>query len=456
MPKRAIEITFPITEVNSIAEKESTGFGRRHYRPWSVMHKWWARRLGSVFRAIILYSLANKNMIQWSNNQNDYVSSNWDQNPHTLWNFYSQDVRFSGKVVLDPMMGGGTTVVEALRFGCKVIAGDLNPVAWFVVKKQVEDINPTRLKAALTSLNKDVGNDLRKYYKTICPECGNDAEALYYFYYKEMRCPDCGRAIPLMRDMFLARSPVGKEDVVICPDCWHVFNTKSAEIQTRCIRCGTMFVPKQTFYFKNQEFYCLNKDCGPRKIVKTIMENGKPNEKMYAIEFYCNTCDDAGNPRLKHGRGYKAADSFDEKMLENAKKEYKHVEKHLPIPGTRIPRGVETKRALNHGYKTFKELFNERQLLNLGKIYKWILELEDWDVKEFFTLAFSNCLKYNNMFCKYNGTRGFITDIFRTHSYSPSMAPVEGNCYDAPKGRGSFAAFVNLVIEGKEYCRNPF
>jgi adenine-specific DNA methylase len=111
---------------------------------------------------------------------------------------------------------------------------------------------------------------------------------------------------------------------------------------------------------------------------------------------------------------------------------------------------------LNHGYTKFRDLFNERQLLNLGKIYRWILELEDWEVKEFFILAFSNCLKYNNMFCKYNGTRGFITDIFRTHSYSPSMAPVESNCYDTPKGRGAFTAFVNLVIEGKEYCRNPF
>jgi adenine-specific DNA methylase len=136
--------------------------------------------------------------------------------------------------------------------------------------------------------------------------------------------------------------------------------------------------------------------------------------------------------------------------------EFERIGNHLPIPNTGIPEGIETKRALNHGYTRFRDLFNQRQLLNLGKIYKWILELEDWGVKEFFTLAFSNCLKYNNMFCKYNGTQGFITDIFRTHSYSPSMAPVEGNCYDTPRGRGSFTAFVNLVIEGKEYCRSPF
>jgi tRNA G10 N-methylase Trm11 len=29
-------------------------------------------------------------------------------------------------VILDPFMGGGTTVVEPLRLGCKVIGVDLN------------------------------------------------------------------------------------------------------------------------------------------------------------------------------------------------------------------------------------------------------------------------------------------------------------------------------------------
>ena len=87
------------------------------------MHKWWARRLGSVFRTILLYSLADENIVGWNGN------------PSGLWEYYSNDVNLGGKVVLDPMMGGGTTVIEALKLGCKVIAGDVNPVSWFLVKK---------------------------------------------------------------------------------------------------------------------------------------------------------------------------------------------------------------------------------------------------------------------------------------------------------------------------------
>ena len=45
-------------------------------------------------------------------------------------------------------MGGGTTVVEALRLGCKVTGIDLNPVAWFIVKTEVEPVDLDALQQA--------------------------------------------------------------------------------------------------------------------------------------------------------------------------------------------------------------------------------------------------------------------------------------------------------------------
>jgi len=443
--KRAIESTFPIAKINQIAEGESTGFGRRHYRPVYVMHKWWARRLGSIFRSIILYSLADEKLISW------------DKKAENLWKFYSQNIQLHGKVVLDPMMGGGTTVVEALKLGCKVVGGDLNPVAWFIVKKSVEDIDPELLRQALIDIDRDLGNSLRKYYRTICPECGNEAEGIYYFYYKEIPCPKCANTVPLMHNFFLAKSLTKQEDNVVCPKCWNVFQTKSAIKVAKCPKCDEKFIAMKRGFTLGRKFRCRNNSCETHSIVKTIQSmKERPKEKLYAIEFYCEHCDSSKNERLKNGRGYKTSDIMDCELLEKATEEFLRVGESLPIPRSAIPDGVETRRAQNHGYRDFKDLFNSRQLLNLGKIYRWILNIRDQNLKEFMILAFSNCLKYNNMFAKYNATRGFITDIFRTHSISPSLTPVEANCYDTKKGRGAFTAFVNLVIEGKEYCRAPF
>ncbi|MFX1416232.1 MAG: DNA methyltransferase, partial [Promethearchaeota archaeon] len=251
-------------------------------------------------------------------------------------------------------------------------------------------------------------------------------------------------------------NPSEQGDFVICPQCWSIFHAENSRNEVNCSNCDYIFTPLETSFTNGREYHCSSKGCKSGKIIDYIRENGQPEEQMYAVEFHCKACEKDRNPRLKNGRGYKTPDSRDFELLRLALAEFEKVDAKLPVPDTQIPIGVETRRALNHGYLRFRDMFNDRQLLNLGKIYRWILKIDDWKVKEFLILAFSNSLKYNNMFAKYNATRGFITDIFRTHSFSPSMAPVEANCYDTPKGRGAFTAFLNLVIEGKEYCRSPY
>ena len=44
---KAIEFSFPFEEISEVAEIES--WRKEVHRPIYHMHKWWARRLGSVF-----------------------------------------------------------------------------------------------------------------------------------------------------------------------------------------------------------------------------------------------------------------------------------------------------------------------------------------------------------------------------------------------------------------------
>ena len=86
-----IEQTFPLRELNELAEQES--HNKHFYRPATYVHKWWARRLGSVFREVLLRSAP---------------SSRGRIPPLGA---------LEGLVVYDPFAGSGTTLVEAVKLG---------------------------------------------------------------------------------------------------------------------------------------------------------------------------------------------------------------------------------------------------------------------------------------------------------------------------------------------------
>src|SRR5438477_7093798 len=99
---------FPIAFLSRLAERES--WRKEIHRPVYHVHKWWATRLGSVFRSIILGGLKGEGA--------DLLSCFYQSND------------YGNTVVLDPFMGSGTTLGEALKLGCRVVGCDINPVSY--------------------------------------------------------------------------------------------------------------------------------------------------------------------------------------------------------------------------------------------------------------------------------------------------------------------------------------
>ena len=224
---RAIEVGFPIVEINRLAVPE-----RNSFKPIYQMHKWFARRASCVFRAILLGAL--KPAFKPDGTPTDLMAE--------FYKDHTNDPDTKGKHILDPFMGGGTTVVEALRLGCKVTGIDLNPVAWFIVKTEVEPVDLDELKEAFErlaarpvdwNLNKSLRETLLGLYKTEI-EPGVEADVIYTFWVKHAICtdPNCKREVPLFKDYIIARkSPsVRYFRDVRCPHCdqaydWDIENT---------------------------------------------------------------------------------------------------------------------------------------------------------------------------------------------------------------------------------------
>ena len=106
--KRLIESdSFPFEFISQLAEMES--WRKEVYRPIYHIHKWWAKRLGSVFRGILLGSALpdSENLVEAFYRQHD----------------------FANLTVFDPFMGSGTTIGEAHKLGFTALGRDINPVA---------------------------------------------------------------------------------------------------------------------------------------------------------------------------------------------------------------------------------------------------------------------------------------------------------------------------------------
>jgi len=215
--RKAIEESFPVVEINRLAIPE-----RNAFKPIYKIHKWFARRASCVFRAILLAAMKPAGT--------DIMAEFYKDHTH--------DPDTNGIRVLDPFMGGGTTIVEALRLGCHVTGIDLSPVAWFIVKTEVEPVDIKELKAAFkrlevrTTLNgKPLKEELLSHYKTECPCCGagrEEADIIYTFWVKSAICtnPTCQKEVPLFPKYIISKKSPSIRYVpdYQCAKCKRVFD----------------------------------------------------------------------------------------------------------------------------------------------------------------------------------------------------------------------------------------
>jgi len=480
-----IERGFPIERVNEIAAKE--GRAKMYYRPIYTMHKWWARRLGCVFRTISLYALLDdpekvsvfepghegSTLASYGDDANgesdlDVASllENVDMtDPESLWELYPKDVRIENKKILDPFMGGGTSLVEASRFGAEVVGNDLNPVAWFVTKKELEagQTDVEELEEAFEKVKQDVADEILQYYKTPCPHGDHDADVMYNFWVKELDCVSCGHTVPLFKDYRVAKGRYENDDKynVLCPGCGTVTLVDDWQSESVCNDCGHGFVPKEGNVSRGGKYNCP--DCGQKyDITDAIGEQGEFRTRLYALEYYCEHCDNDGLDRSEV-KGYREALPSDLEAADNAEKEWKESEElDQFVPNLSIPKGSKTQSSsidgsdvFEHGYEQWSDMFNERQKLVLSKLLRSISEIEDQNLKEYLLLAFSDSLMFQNTFTIYNLSANKIEGVFKSNAFDPQMDFVENNVWGTEYGRGTFESTWRKLLRGIRYSSAP-
>lgn len=424
----SIEQNFNVSFVAALALREKQI--QQNYRPIIAVHKWFARRPGTLFRALILAEFGDG----------------------PVEDLFFRANSFPGRQVADPFMGGGTPLIEANRLGCDVRGYDINPMSAWIVREEIEHLDLVAYRAAADELLTALRADLDALYRTDCPIYGDkDVPAKTFLWIKEIDCQSCGIGVPLFPRYLISEDARHPANVLVCGQCGQLNETTDLNRPGHCWDCRAQL----TLDGPAHRSHCACLNCG---YVNTYPrpEAGPPRHRLFALEYY--------NPARKgshKGRFFKKADAKDIDRFGEAERRWKALTAAF-VPEQPIPPGDETQRLHRWGYERYADLFNSRQLLGLEQSARLIASVENERVRHALATNLSDLLRYQNMLCRYDTMALKSLDIFSVHGFPVSLVQAESNLLGIVNskginiGSGGWTNIIDKYFKAKRYCDAPF
>ena len=424
-----IEKDFDISFIADLALREKQI--QQNYRPVIAVHKWFARRPGTLFRGLLL--------------------SEFSKSP--LRETFYRPNQFPGVHVGDPFMGGGTPLLEANRLGCDVTGFDINPMSYWIVKQEIEHLDIDAYIKASYSLRESLDKEVGHLYRTTCVFCGaRDALAKYFLWVKVIKCGKCQNEIDLFPGYLLAGDSRHPKNVFVCPSCGQLTESSDRKEPGSCKHCRANLSANGPA----KRNHCSCAKCGTLNSFPDP-KLGPPQHRLFALEYYCPSCRD------EHvGRYFKAPDKDDLSRVQEAEEKCMRIDSSF-VPEDEIPSGDETNRLHRWGYRRYREMFNARQLLGLEISARLISRVSNERVRNALATNLSDLLRYQNMLCRYDTMALKSLDIFSVHGFPVGLIQCESNLLgiiEAGKnmciGSGGWANIIEKFRKAKSYCDSPF
>ncbi len=372
----AIDTEFDEAFVSALAQQEA--YNKHHYRPNTYLHKWWARRCGTTFRAIL------KALVEDDAKRDFYAAGGLE-----------------GKVILDPMMGGGTTLHEAIRMGATVVGADIDPLPILQARATLSHIPLEKIDDAFERIHSKLVERIGRYYLTKSPCCNDICDSRFTILGLRKQC-SCGEVIAV--DKLTLRKTSDGKHIHIDPITHNILC--DGEVVSSSLGDGRALIAQR-------KKVC--EECGLkyRELVdKLHYERYVP----LAIFGRCAT----------HGDFFKAPDAIDRSLIAQAKLARGLYAKEDFC----ISAGPKTNNLLRRGIRCYLDLFTDRQLLYLRAASEELAKLDPL-LRLNFALLISTSLDFNSLLCGYKGAAvnraGAIRQTFVRHAYSIPDTALENN-----------------------------
>jgi len=402
----AIDASFPEVFANELSRWET--FNKHLFRPNTYLHKWWARRCGSTFRTIL------KQFVPDAERRDYYAPGGLE-----------------GKVVLDPMMGGGTTLHEAIRLGANVIGADIDPIPVVQARATLTRVALSELQTAFDQFYGDLSAAVGAYFRTECPQCDRTVDAQYTLYGLRRKCA-CGEVVQI--DQYQLRHAADRT-LTIWPETWEITDGLSqpqgpahparliTKTETACPNCGQKYQDRLDLPYYARYV--------PFAVVGACPEDGLFFRAPGEVDLARIRQADLLRDGLKFGQPAAFA----------------------------VRGGPKSGDLLGRNILSYLDVFSSRQLLYLNHAIRL---LDDYQgiVRLNLALLVSTSLEFNAMLCGYKGWAknrpGAIRHVFALHAYSFPYTALENNPVNRQKSSGNLQQLFHDRIErGREWAIAP-
>ncbi|MCX6406619.1 MAG: SAM-dependent methyltransferase [Propionibacteriales bacterium] len=408
-PERSsLETSFPAALLSEVGTKES--WRKEVHRPATSTHKWWAKRLGTVFRGIIASAVTSDG-----------------SNPSAA---YGSALDLGGAVVLDPFAGSGVTGVEVLKLGGRPVCFDINPVATLVERQAMQPWDMERLHSAYNEVEAACCEEVNRLHRT---EDGRTA--LYYFWVATVLCPDCSDIVRLFdscvfsKHAYTNRVPRAQ---IVCPECLDIFEGRYDFTEATCAN-GHQVTPRGAV--RGHHATCRH---GHTFKTLSALDGRTPDFEMYA-KMVANS---------DGSKSYEIINDFDRALYAECEMILGKLPPDAVLPVGELAKGNNTDQAVRWNYRRWRDFFNARQLVSLSAIATAIRDLEPSPEREALCALFSGTLEFNNLFTSFKGEgTGAVRHMFSNHILKPERTPLEAHPWGTPQSSGSFSTLFKSRLQ---------
>jgi len=412
----------PIVQIAELALREG-----QSSNPLYRVHRWFARRVGSQFRSIITALTLPPDKAD------------------AFWDTYFGTPPLQGSIVLDPFIGGGTSLVESMRCNARVIGFDIDPIATFITRfelgaSRMEDNYPE-----IKHVCNEVARLISPLHRTMVN--GIERDVLHHFWVQVKQCSNCHCDVELHPHFQLAYSKERGLQWVFCKSC-HAVHELPIERKVLYCSCGKRTIIKAGTH-SHGIITCPTCKKTQKIAADDFNSAEHPRWKIFAQEYIVGT----GKNCTRH---FKRVEDTDLALYDLATRKLQMIGDSLLVPTRTIPsEGRSDGRPLIHGIRHYANFFNDRQKLHLHFLGSAINRVENDEARRCLEMAFSEHLTTNCMYTAYAFGYRRTSPMFSIHSYRHITRPVELNPWQDGVGRGTFINTIRKIATALGFAKAP-